>query len=133
MKLFGILLIFFNLIAGGAFLYLATQDWKGRQTINGMGVRHVLILQGLPVEPSPVPEDFDSEQEVPFVLEMGASQSTKTISKKLLASYFSAQTQNGNAAPVVGAPTDPPPPPASKVPLSVNTPVTSQLDEVKRV
>src|SRR5579871_2991158 len=110
MKLFGILLIFFNLIAGGAFLYFAAQDWKGRQTINGMGVRHVLILQGLPVEPPDVPEDLDPEHEIPFNIEMAPGQSTKTISKKLLESYFSAQTAMGNAPPVIGAATDPPPP-----------------------
>ena len=50
MRLFGILLIVVNLLAGAGFVYLATQDWKGRQEINAAGLRHVLLLQGLPLE-----------------------------------------------------------------------------------
>ncbi len=53
MRLFGILLIFANLLAGGAFVYLATQDWKGRQEINAVGLRHILLLQGLPLDGDP--------------------------------------------------------------------------------
>src|SRR4029077_8023870 len=100
MRLFGILLIVANLIAGGAFVYLATQDWKGRQTITAAGLRHLLVLQGLPLEPAPggetlLPDKEGEPQETPFVMELGGGESTKTISKKLLESYFEAATAAG--------------------------------------
>jgi hypothetical protein len=127
MRLFGILLTVFNLAAAGAFVYLATQDWKGRQTITAAGVRHLLLLQGLPLEG----QDFSAEDETPFVMEMGGGESTKTISKKLLESYFQANTAaptspTGSDTAAGGATT-------SKVPLATNTPVTNQIAEVKRV
>jgi hypothetical protein len=134
MRLFGILLILFNLAAAAGFVYLSTQDRAGRQNINAAGVRHLLVLQGFPVEPPPgAPEGFDPEDETPFVLQMGGGESTKTVSKKLLESYFATQTKKGNFEPPAPGPNDPPPPPPSKVPLSVQDPVTHQIAEVKRV
>lgn len=129
MRLFGILLIVANLLAGGAFVYLATQDWKGRQTINAAGLRHLLLLQGLPLEGAGASSDPD---EVPFVVELGGGESTKTISKKLLESYFQANTA---AAPAAPATTDPAAPaPAATVSLTTGaTPVADQIAEVKRV
>ncbi len=122
MRLFGILLIVVNLLAGAGFVYLSTQDWKGRQTITAAGVRHLLLLQGLPLEG---PEIDAAEDETPFVTEMGGGESTKTISKKLLESYFQANT----AAPAAGTDTAA----ASKVTLATNAAVTNQIAEVKRV
>jgi hypothetical protein len=134
MRWFGILLIVVNLLAGAGFLYLATQDWKGRQSITAMGVRHILLLRGLPVEPPPgaPPDGFAPDDETPFVVEMGGGDSTKTISKKLLESYFAANT-SAASAPVAVAPGAEPATAAPKVPLAVNTPVTNQVAEVKRV
>ena len=126
MRLFGILLIVANLIAGGAFVYLATQDWKGRQTINAAGLRHLLLLQGLPLEGS----DFSADDETPFVMNLGGGESTKTISKKLLETYFRDNTAAAPAAPATG--TDP----AAPAPVSLTqgaSVVTNQLAEVKRV
>ena len=95
MRWFGILLIFFNLLAGAGFVYLATQDWKGRQTIVAAGLKQLLVLTGLPIEPAPGGEAFDTvEDETPFNIEMGGGESTKTVSKKLLESYFAANTSN---------------------------------------
>jgi hypothetical protein len=132
MRPFGIVLIVLNLLAGAGFVYLATQDWKGRQTITAAGVRNLLLLQGLPLEPPPnAPEGFDAEDETPFVVEMGGGESTKTISKKLLESYFQANAAytpppvtgtDGTAAPV-----------PSRVPLGSTAVVTNQIAEVKRV
>ena len=133
MRLFGILLIVVNLLAGAGFVYLATQDWKGRQEINAAGLRHVLILHGLPLEPAPpLPADgFHEEDAIPFVVPMAGGESTKTINKKLLAKYFSTNA----ASPTGAAGTDATAaaPTASKVPLSDNSVVTNQIDEVKRV
>src|ERR1700740_1597079 len=131
MRLFGILLIVANLIAGGAFVYFATQDWKGRQTINAAGVRHLLVLQGLPLEGEDLRPDPDGE--TPFVMELGGGESTKTISKKLLESYFKDQTVSAPPAPVAA---DPALTPATGpvVPLAANAGVvTNQIAEVKRV
>jgi hypothetical protein len=127
MRLFGILLIFANLAAGAGFVYLATQDWKGRQTITAAGIRHILLLQGLPLEPPPgATEGFDAEDETPFVVEMGGGESTKTISKKLLESYFQANTSAAGGTDAAAGP-------ASKVPLAGPQVVTHQIAEVKRV
>lgn len=126
MRLFGILLIFANLIAGGAFVYFATQDWKHRQQITAAGVRHILLLQGLPLEG----EGFSADDETRFVVEMGGGESTKTISKKLLESYFRDNTAAAPPAPAVGAE----PAPASAVSLTKDAQVvTNQIAEVERV
>jgi hypothetical protein len=130
MRLFGILLIVANLLAGGAFVYFATQDWKGRQTINAAGLRHLLLLQGLPLEPAAgASSDPD---EIPFVVELGGGESTKTISKKLLESYFQANTAAAPAAPAASDPTAP----ARPLTVSLTTGATAvadQIAEVKRV
>jgi hypothetical protein len=135
MRWFGILLIFLNLLAGAGFLYFATQDWKGRQTINAMGLRNLLLLQGLPLEPPPgAPEGFDTaEDETPFKFDMGGGESTKTISKKLLESYFTANTSPSGTTPAGPAAPGEAAAPGARVPLSTNTPVTNQISEVKRV
>ena len=118
MRLFGIILAVVNLLAGAGFVYLATQDWKGRQTINETGFTRLLLLQGLPVEGA----ELAADDETPFVIEMGGGESSKTVSKKLLDSYFAANTSAAGEAAA-----------RTKVPLAANTTVTSQLAEVKRV
>jgi hypothetical protein len=127
MRVFGILLIFANIAAGAGFVYLATQDWKGRQQINAAGLRHVLLLQGLPLEG----QDFNADDETPFEVEMAGGERTKTISKKLLEAYFTANTVAGST-PAVGTP-GVEPPPAARVNLASTAPVTNQIAEVKRI
>ena len=126
MRLFGILLIVVILLAGGGYVYLGVQDYKGRQQITAAGLRHLLALQGLPVEG----EEFNAEDETPFQINMAGGESTKTISKKLLENYFKDNTA-ASAAPAAGAaggePTGP------RVALSTNAPVTNQVAEAKRV
>lgn len=122
MRLFGILLIVVNVLAGAGFVYLASQDWQGRQSITASGLRHVLVLQGLPLEPPAGGSDgFSEGGETPFNVVMAGGQETKTVSQKLLEAYFAANTV---AAPADGT---------SRVPLAANSAVTSQLAEVKRV
>jgi hypothetical protein len=113
MTLLGKLLILFNLLAAGGFLYLATQDWKGRQTITAAAVRHKLLLVGLPVKG---PDNFDPGDETPFRIEMAGSAHTETISKKILELYFQAASA-GDSPTFLGD----------------KSPVTCQLAEVKRV
>jgi hypothetical protein len=50
MTLFGKILLVFNLLLAAGFVYLATQDWKGRQTISAAGLRHILLVSGLPLD-----------------------------------------------------------------------------------
>lgn len=127
MRLFGILLIVANLLAGAAFVYFATQNWKGRQTIHAAALRHILLLQGLPFEPPPgAPEGFSADDETPFVVIMAGGEATRTVSKKLLEAYFAANTVAGSAS--TGEPAEGP-----SIPLATNAPVTNQLAEVKRV
>lgn len=132
MRLFGILLIVANLIAGGAFVYLATQDWKGRQSITARMLQHQLQLQGFPLEGKDL--DPDPEGETPFVVELGGGEKTKTISKKLLEGYFQTVTA-ATPAPATGGAADPAAPaPTAVVSLTTGNPVvTNQLAEVKRV
>jgi hypothetical protein len=113
MNLLGKLLILFNLLAAGGFLYLATQDWKGRQTITAAAIGFKLHIVGLPVEG---PDTFDREDETEFRTELAGGYQTKTISKKILDNYFAV-------APAVDSPSFP----------SDKGPVPSQLAEVKRV
>ena len=85
MSLLGKILLVFNLLAAGGFAYLATQDWKGRQTTTAAGLRHVLLLRGLPLDGK---DAFDEEDGVAFSVEMGGGIPTTHVSKKLLESYF---------------------------------------------
>ena len=114
MSLFGKLLLVVNLLAAGGFVYLATQDWKGRQTINAAGLRYLLVLQGLPLDGPP---NFPADGETPFIMEGPGGVPTRTVSKKLLDSYF----QN-----VGSTSTDP-------NTLTVATAVPNQLAEAARV
>ncbi len=113
MTLLGKLLILFNLLAAGGFVYLATQDWKARQTITAATIPRKLALVGLPLEG---PDTFHPEDETEFRIEMAGGYHTKTISKKLLEIYFSA-------APAFDSPSFP----------SDKGPVPCQLAEVKRI
>lgn len=116
MTLFGKILLVFNLLLAAGFVYLATQDWKGRQTINAAAVRHIVLVSGLPVggepgEPATVPTGPDAE--VPFKILMAGGFRTDTVSPKLLDTYFA-----NNAA--------------ADTPLGKGT-VASQIGEIKRV
>ncbi len=107
MTTFGKVLIFFNLLAAGAFSYLAMQDYygdkdaggklrgNGRMAINAAGLRHILLIDGVPFgdkagSPSEMTSDADPDAQIPFVVTMAGAFRTDTISKKLLESYFKA-------------------------------------------
>jgi hypothetical protein len=125
MTIFGKILIFFNLLAAGAFAYLATQDWQGRQTITASGVRHVIIVFGLPLgdEPgAPTTLPADPEAEIPFRVPLAGGFETKTVSKPLLEAFF--KIAPGNSA-------DPNRDPA--LPTLGGGAVPNQIAEVKRV
>lgn len=121
MSLFGKILLVVNLLAAGGFTYLAMQDYygekgkgNGRQNINASGLRHLLVLNGLPVEG---PAAFPGDGVTAFVVDGPGGVPTTTVSKKLLDAYF----QN------VGAVSNDP------NTLVVATAVPNQLAEVARV
>ncbi len=125
MSILGKLLIFFNLLAAGGVVYLATQNWQGRQTIAAAGVRHVLVLHGLPLgadpgDPAQMPAD--AEAEIPFRVPLAGGFQTRTVSKALLETYFksapgtSSDPNRDDAIPALGGPA-----------------VPTQLAEVRRV
>jgi hypothetical protein len=118
MRLFGILLIVVNLLAAGGFVYLATENWKGRQTITAAGLKHVLVLHGLPFDG---PDGISADDETPFAVTMAGGERTTTVSRKLLEKYF-AETTSAAAADST-----------SKVQLAGQAPVPSVIGEVKRV
>jgi len=120
MTIFGKILIVFNLLVAGAFAYFATQDWRGRQTITAAGVKHALVVEGLPLEPG---KDTGDPDEIAFEVRMAGGYQTETISKPLLNKYFESISGNSldakrDAELNLGGP---------------NTAVTSQVGEVKRV
>jgi hypothetical protein len=86
MGILGKILLVFNLIAGGAFVYLAVQDWGKRQALTAAVLRHRLALQGLPLESADIPNEEDPE--IPFEIEITGGQNTSTVSKKFLEVYF---------------------------------------------
>jgi hypothetical protein len=114
MSLFGKVLVVINLLIAGAFVYLATQDWKGRQTINGAGLRHILLLAGLPLE-----GPANLAEETPFKVEGPGGVPTKTVSKKLIEKYFQDNAGGGDAS--------------NPNTLATNAAVPSQVAEVSRV
>ena len=126
MGLFGKILLFVNLLAVGGFAFLAVQDWRGRQDITASGNRHILALEGIPLEGGPdaipprVPSsddnylDFVSER-IPFEVIGPGSVKTTSVSPELLYKYFEA------AGEPVGSS------------LAGTIPVASQMAEVKRV
>ena len=117
MSLFGKVLVVFNLLAAGAFVYFATQDWKGRQTINGAGLRHLLLISGLPLDG---PKDFNSKGDTIFQTEGPGGVPTKTVSKKLIEKYFQEDAGGGGDA-------------SSPNSLATNAAVPNQVAEVSRV
>lgn len=127
MSVFGKILLVLNLLLSGGFVYLALQDWKGRQATTAAGLRHQLLLDGLPLKggPDTLParvsagsdghSDFVS-QEIPFVVEGPGKVPTKTVSPELLYAYFTAAGAADSPTSLAGA-----------------TPVASQFAELKRV
>lgn len=120
MSTLGKVLLVFNLLIGGGFAYLAVQDWQGRQTIAAAGLRHILLLNGLPLgdekgDPETMPTDVEAE--VPFVVVGPGGKPTTTVGVPLLKSYFAA---GGGGAP-------------EGVNFASSEPVPSQLAEVRRV
>ena len=126
-----------NLLATAGFSYLAMQDYygekgkgNGRQNITATGVRHLLLLRGLPLDggPEKLParvsdpkaegySDYAST-EIPLRVELAGGRTTETVSPEVLYTYF------GQAGPGTGA---------VAAAIGGNTPVASQVNEVKRV
>lgn len=128
MSTLGKVLLVLNLLIGGGFAYLAIQDWQGRQNITAAGLRHVILLNGLPLgdlkaddkigqaaDPETMPTD--AEAEIPFVVVGPGGKPTKTVGVPLLKAYF---------APAAGSD-------KTDVALAVADAVPNQLAEVRRV
>ncbi|MCE9564177.1 MAG: hypothetical protein K8U57_19210 [Planctomycetes bacterium] len=104
MSTLGKVLIFFNLIAAGAFGYFAMQSYygekgqgNGRQAITAAALRHILLVDGLPLganpgDPSDMPGGADPDGQIPFKVMMAGSFQTDFVSKKLLETYFKPAT-----------------------------------------
>jgi hypothetical protein len=134
MRPLGYVLLVFNLLATGGFAYLAIQDWKGRQTITAAGLRHVLVPNGLPLEggPEQIParvqpgsdgySDF-AATEIPFRVPMAGGYVNETVSPEFLHVYFST----AGGGPSGGGSVTP------DEALAGTTPVSSQINEVRRV
>lgn len=127
MRAFGYVLLVLSLLGAGGAVYLGIQGWQGRQTIAAAGLRHLILLQGIPLgnragDPADMPTD--AEAEIPFVTEGPGGAPTETVSPGVLKAYF--QPAGGAAAPADGATT-------TATSLAASTPVPNQIAEVKRV
>ena len=137
MRPLGYVLLGFNLLASVGFVYLGMQDFygekgkgNGRQNITAAGVRHLLKLRGLPIEggPDKLPARVSDPSgdgystymatEVPFRTELAGGRLTDSVSPELLYVYFTPAAPG--KSPVGAA-------------IGGNVPVTSQVNEVKRV
>jgi|GEM_PF-1967853 len=127
MGVFGKILLVLNLLLIGGFVYLGIQDYQGRQSITAAGLRHLILLNGLPFEDKG-PEQFPARvqpssegysdftgTEIPFVVLGPGNVPTTTVSPELLYKYFDAV---GDANPNS---------------IGGNMPVASQIAEIKRV
>ena len=114
MALFAKILLVFNLLAGGAYVYFAIEDWQHRQTAAASLLRHQLLIVGLPLQP-PAGDSTDipsgEDPEIPFAYVSPAGAVTDSVSKKFLEVYFK---------------------PANGSRLGGNDIVASQIGEVKR-
>lgn len=137
MRALGYVLLVFNLLATGGFAYLAVQDWKGRQEITGAGLKHVLVLNGLPFEGGvdTVPPRLQKgaegysdylNTEIPFRVEMAGGRYTETVGPEVLYTYFAALGGGGGGGGTGEAV-------SAAAAFGGSTPVTSQLNEVKRI
>jgi hypothetical protein len=137
MRPLGYVLLGLNLLASVGFVYLGMQDFygekgkgNGRQNITAAGVRHLLKLRGLPIDggPDKLPNRVSDPSadgysayiatEVPFRTELAGGRMTETVSPELLYVYFTPVAQGKSAV-------------AAKI--GGNVPVTSQVNEAKRV
>jgi hypothetical protein len=140
MSIFGKVLLVINLLLMGGFAYLAVQDWHGRQTIAAAGLRHQLLLVGLPLgdrpgDPRAMPSDPDAE--IPFRVELAGDVPTETVSPALLKNYLAAAGGPAEEAAakgvVVGTYDNKPVTVLVPPSLGGNQPVPNQLAEVDRV
>lgn len=117
MSLLGKLLLVVNLLAGAGFVYLAVQDWKGRQTITGAVARNMLPIRGLPLTgPETIPAEEDAR--IPVQVEIAGGIVIDTVSKKLLDTYFAQASGGGEGRTLL---------------KGLTTTVPTQLAELRRV
>jgi hypothetical protein len=143
MRALGIVLLVFNLLAGGAFSYFALKDWKGRQEITAAGLRNYLVLAGLPLgdrpdDPQEMPADNPEEPPViNFYVEMQGGVPVTTVGSPVLKAYFQqasgASEGKGPSAGTVGTLNNKPVDAGPVKPLGGTMPVPNQLAEVRRV
>jgi len=101
MALFAKILLFLNLLIGGAFVYLAVENWTQRQTVAASLLRHQLLVVGLPLEAGEIPpaDAEDPDPAIPFSYVSPAGAVTESVSKAFLDTYFkpSAASKLGGA------------------------------------
>jgi hypothetical protein len=101
-------LVFLNVLAAGAFIYLATADWSKRQAWTEDVFRHELAIKGLPLQAPEGAED-SSGTWVPFHFNISDSVSLTEIRRSTLEKHIPAGGALGGGV------------------------VTNQTDEVKRL
>src|SRR4051812_37198679 len=68
MSILGKVLIFFNLLAAGAFTYFTLENWRARQDLTWAAFQREVQLDGIPLEASTTPPADLEGDRVPFVI-----------------------------------------------------------------
>ena len=79
----------FNILAGAAVLYLASQSWAKKQEQNANAFRHYLIKDGMPQEGNAIPDGATDDATVAMPVAMGKGHTVDAVSVKFLKSHFS--------------------------------------------
>lgn len=115
MSLLGKILLFVNLLAAGALIFVANQDWAKRQEITANALMHSLVLTGMPFATA---DQGDSESFVDFPVELTGARVTTGVRRNLVRNYLKGASGGERLGVITGADA---------------APVTSQLGEIARI
>jgi hypothetical protein len=76
-------LVIFNVLAAGAFVYIATLDWGARQAWTEAAFKHELAIKGLPLQRVGSPETVDAGS-VPFEFQLSDSTTLHQLKESTL-------------------------------------------------
>ncbi len=88
MKLLGYILLGFNLVAGIAVVYLASQSWAKKQEQNANAMRYYLIKDGVPQDGAAIPSDATDSTVVAMPISMGKAHTVDGVTVAFLKDHF---------------------------------------------
>ena len=131
MKLLGYILLFLNILAGAAVVYLATQSWAKKQEQNANALRYYMIKDGVPQEGAAIPAGAADDATVAMPVAMGKGHTVDAVTVKFLKAHFEGTDKGAYASGAL--------PPASRiseltrVKAAVDALYTSQKSDAERL